>query len=280
MSHIVKVSDLVFRYEEGAKPALDNITLTIEEGSFVAVLGHNGSGKSTLAKLIGGIMTPTFGTVEVCGLDTGDESKIDAIREQVGMVFQNPDNQIVSSVVEEDVAFAPENLGVPHDQLVQRVADALAAVGMSDYAEHSTSLLSGGQKQRIAIAGILAMQPRIIVLDEPTAMLDPKGRKSILEVLRRLVKSGMTVIHITHHMDEAVEADRVVVIDDGKVLLDGTPHEVFAKEDILRKAGLTVPQSVALMHALREQGLPVPDAVLTVQECVAVLEKLLREGQA
>lgn len=280
MSHIVKVSDLVFRYEEGAKPALDNITLTIEEGSFVAVLGHNGSGKSTLAKLIGGIMTPTFGNVEVCGLDTGDEDQIDAIREQVGMVFQNPDNQIVSSVVEEDVAFAPENLGVPHDQLVQRVADALAAVGMSDYAEHSTSLLSGGQKQRIAIAGILAMQPRIIVLDEPTAMLDPKGRKSILEVLRRLVKSGMTVIHITHHMDEAVEADRVVVIDDGKVLLDGTPHEVFAKEDILRKAGLTVPQSVALMHALREQGLPVPDAVLTVQECVAVLEKLLREGQA
>ncbi len=280
MSHIVKVSDLVFRYEEGAKPALDNITLQIEEGSFVAVLGHNGSGKSTLAKLIGGILSPTFGRVEVCGLSTADESKMDQIRELVGMVFQNPDNQIVSSVVEEDVAFAPENLGVPHEQLVQRVADALAAVDMREYADHATSLLSGGQKQRIAIAGILAMQPRVIVLDEPTAMLDPKGRKSILQVLRRLADKGMTVIHITHHMDEAVQADRVVVIDDGKILLDGTPRQVFAQEETLRRAGLTVPESVALMHELKRQGLDVPDAVLTVDDCVAVLEKLLREGQS
>lgn len=280
MSHIVKVSDLVFRYEEGAKPALDNITLQIEEGSFVAILGHNGSGKSTLAKLIGGILSPTFGRVEVCGLSTADESKMDQIRELVGMVFQNPDNQIVSSVVEEDVAFAPENLGVPHEQLVQRVADALAAVDMREYADHATSLLSGGQKQRIAIAGILAMQPRVIVLDEPTAMLDPKGRKSILQVLRRLADKGMTVIHITHHMDEAVQADRVVVIDDGKILLDGTPRQVFAQEETLRRAGLTVPESVALMHELKRQGLDVPDAVLTVDDCVAVLEKLLREGQS
>lgn len=277
MSQIVTVRDLTFRYEEGAKPALDNITLAIEEGSFVTVLGHNGSGKSTLAKLIGGILVPSGGTVEVCGLDTADEGTLDAIREQVGMVFQNPDNQIVSSVVEEDVAFAPENLGVPHDELVRRVREALSAVGMSEYAAHSTSLLSGGQKQRIAIAGILAMRPRMIVLDEPTAMLDPKGRKSIMEVLHRLVADGMTVIHITHHMDEAVEADRVIVVDDGRILLDGTPHEVFAREDMLRNAGLTVPQSVALMHALREQGLDVPDAVLTVDECVSVLEKLLGE---
>ena len=277
MSQIVSVRDLTFRYEEGAKPAVDNITLGIDEGSFVAVLGHNGSGKSTLAKLIGGIFAPTWGQVTVCGMDTAKEENLDRIREQVGMVFQNPDNQIVSSVVEEDVAFAPENLGVPHEELVKRVADALETVGMSEYATHSTSLLSGGQKQRIAIAGILAMQPKVLVLDEPTAMLDPKGRRSIMEVLHRLVASGITVILITHHMDEAVEADRVIVVDDGKILLDGTPYEVFAQEDVLRKAGLTVPQSVALMHALRAQGIEVPEAVLTVEECVAVLERLIGE---
>lgn len=277
MSQIVSVRDLTFRYEEGTKPAVDNLTLNIEEGSFVAVLGHNGSGKSTLAKLIGGIYQPTWGQVEVCGMDTSKEENLDAVREQVGMVFQNPDNQIVSSVVEEDVAFAPENLGVPYEELVKRVADALETVGMSEYATHSTSLLSGGQKQRIAIAGILAMQPKVLVLDEPTAMLDPKGRRSIMEVLHRLVESGITVILITHHMDEAVEADRVIVVDDGRILLDGTPYEVFAQEDVLRKAGLTVPQSVALMHALRAQGIDLPEAVLTVEECVAVLERLLGE---
>lgn len=277
MSQIVSVRDLTFRYEEGTKPAVDNLTLNIEEGSFVAVLGHNGSGKSTLAKLIGGIYPPTWGQVEVCGMDTSKEENLDAIREQVGMVFQNPDNQIVSSVVEEDVAFAPENLGVPYEELVKRVADALETVGMSEYATHSTSLLSGGQKQRIAIAGILAMRPKVLVLDEPTAMLDPKGRRSIMEVLHRLVESGITVILITHHMDEAVEADRVIVVDDGRILLDGTPYEVFAQEDVLRKAGLTVPQSVALMHALRAQGIDLPEAVLTVEECVAVLERLLGE---
>ena len=277
MSQIVSVRDLTFHYEEGTKPAVDNLTLNIEEGSFVAVLGHNGSGKSTLAKLIGGIYPPTWGQVEVCGMDTSKEENLDAIREQVGMVFQNPDNQIVSSVVEEDVAFAPENLGVPYEELVKRVADALETVGMSEYATHSTSLLSGGQKQRIAIAGILAMRPKVLVLDEPTAMLDPKGRRSIMEVLHRLVESGITVILITHHMDEAVEADRVIVVDDGRILLDGTPYEVFAQEDVLRKAGLTVPQSVALMHALRAQGIDLPEAVLTVEECVAVLERLLGE---
>ena len=275
MSQIVSVRDLIFRYEEGIKPAVDNLTLNIEEGSFVAVLGHNGSGKSTLAKLIGGILLPTWGQVTVCGMDTSDEKNLDDIREQVGMVFQNPDNQIVSSVVEEDVAFAPENLGVPYEELVKRVADALETVGMSEYATHSTSLLSGGQKQRIAIAGILAMQPKVLVLDEPTAMLDPKGRRSIMEVLHRLAQSGITVILITHHMDEAVQADRVIVVDDGKILLDGAPHNVFAQEDVLRGAGLTVPQSVALMHALRAQGVDVPEAVLTVEECVAVLERLL-----
>lgn len=275
MSQIVSVRDLTFRYEEGAKPAVDNLTLSIDEGSFVAVLGHNGSGKSTLAKLIGGILLPTWGQVTVCGMDTSDEKNLDDIREQVGMVFQNPDNQIVSSVVEEDVAFAPENLGVPYEELVKRVADALETVGMSEYATHSTSLLSGGQKQRIAIAGILAMQPKVLVLDEPTAMLDPKGRRSIMEVLHRLAQSGITVILITHHMDEAVQADRVIVVDDGKILLDGAPHNVFAQEDVLRGAGLTVPQSVALMHALRAQGVDVPEAVLTVEECVAVLERLL-----
>ncbi len=277
MSQIVSVRDLTFRYEEGTKPAVDNLTLTIDEGSFVAVLGHNGSGKSTLAKLIGGIYQPTWGQVEVCGMDTSKEANLDVIREQVGMVFQNPDNQIVSSVVEEDVAFAPENLGVPYEELGKRGADALETVGMSEYATHSTSLLSGGQKQRIAIAGILAMRPKVLVLDEPTAMLDPKGRRSIMEVLHRLVESGITVILITHHMDEAVEADRVIVVDDGKILLDGTPYEVFAQEDVLRKAGLTVPQSVALMHALRAQGIDLPEAVLTVDECVAVLERLLGE---
>ena len=280
MSQIVSVRDLTFCYEEGTKPALDNISLSIDEGSFVAVLGHNGSGKSTLAKLIGGIYQPTWGQVTVCDMDTSDEKNLDCIREQVGMVFQNPDNQIVSSVVEEDVAFAPENLGVPYEELVKRVADALETVGMSEYATHSTSLLSGGQKQRIAIAGILAMQPKVLVLDEPTAMLDPKGRRSIMEVLHRLVASGITVILITHHMDEAVEADRVVVVDDGKILLDGTPYDVFAKEEQLRRVGLTVPQSVALMHALQAQGINVPEAVLTVEECVAVLERLLGEANA
>ena len=272
MNHaIIQTEGLRFAYaEEGAvNPfVLDGVSLDIEEGSFVAVLGHNGSGKSTLAKTLNGVLLPCGGRVLVEGMDTRDEAKLLAIRQRVGMVFQNPDNQIVANVVEEDVAFAPENLGVPTEEIRRRVDDALAAVGMSEFVRHAPHLLSGGQKQRIAIAGVLAMEPACIVLDEATAMLDPVGRREVLSTVHRLNREkGITVVLITHHMDEAEEADRVVVMDGGKVAMDGTPREVFTQVDALRSMGLTVPDTVDLLDRLRRDGVDVPLDALTVEEC-------------
>ena len=269
---IIKIENLTFSYpaDEGAEPVpvLRGVDLAIEQGSFVVVLGHNGSGKSTLAKTFNGILLPGGGRVYVAGMDTSDEDLLLAIRSTVGMVFQNPDNQIVANVVEEDVAFAPENLGVPSQEIRRRVDDALAAVGMSEFVRHAPHLLSGGQKQRIAIAGVLAMEPACIVLDEATAMLDPVGRREVLSAVHRLNREkGITVVLITHHMNEAEDADRVVVMDDGKVALDGTPREVFTQVDALRSMGLTVPDTVDLLDRLRKDGLDVPLTALTVEAC-------------
>ena len=275
---IIKTEQLVFRYttEEGVAPTvLDEVTLSIEEGSFVAVLGHNGSGKSTLAKHMNAILLPSGGKVYVSGLDTADEGLLLDIRRQVGMVFQNPDNQIVASVVEEDVAFGPENLGIPSKEIRQRVDSALERVGMSTYARHAPHLLSGGQKQRIAIAGVLAMRPRCIVLDEPTAMLDPVGRREVMNTIKELNREGITVILITHHMDEAAQADRLIVMHGGHVMHDGTPAEVFRDVDGLRAIGLEVPEPVALMHELRKAGIDVPLNTLDVDSCAAALQSIL-----
>ena len=272
METIIQTENVQFAYpaEEGktAPLALGGVTLAIQRGSFVVVLGHNGSGKSTLAKTFNGVLLPCGGQVLVEGMDTRDEAKLLAIRQRVGMVFQNPDNQIVANVVEEDVAFAPENLGVPTEEIRRRVDDALAAVGMREFVRHAPHLLSGGQKQRIAIAGVLAMEPACIVLDEATAMLDPVGRREVLSTVHRLNREkGITVVLITHHMDEAEEADRVVVMDDGKVAMDGTPREVFTQVDALRSMGLTVPDTVDLLDRLRRDGVDVPMDALTVEEC-------------
>lgn len=268
---IIKTENLRFTYAEAGEVnplVLDGVSLNIEAGTFVAVLGHNGSGKSTLAKTFNGILLPCGGRVYVAGMDTQDENQLLAIRSTVGMVFQNPDNQIVANVVEEDVAFAPENLGVPSQEIRRRVDDALAAVGMSEFVRHAPHLLSGGQKQRIAIAGVLAMEPACIVLDEATAMLDPVGRREVLSAVHRLNREkGITVVLITHHMNEAEDADRVVVMDDGKVALDGTPREVFTQVDALRSMGLTVPDTVDLLDRLRKDGLDVPLTALTVEAC-------------
>ena len=272
METIIQTENVQFAYpaEEGktAPLALGGVTLAIQRGSFVVVLGHNGSGKSTLAKTFNGVLLPCGGQVLVEGMDTRDEAKLLAIRQRVGMVFQNPDNQIVANVVEEDVAFAPENLGVPTEEIRRRVDDALAAVGMREFVRHAPHLLSGGQKQRIAIAGVLAMEPACIVLDEATAMLDPVGRREVLSTVHRLNREkGITVVLITHHMDEAEEADRVVVMDGGKVAMDGTPREVFTQVDALRSMGLTVPDTVDLLDRLRRDGVDVPLDALTVEEC-------------
>ena len=279
---IIKTQDLLFRYttEEGVAPTvLDRISLTIEPGSFVAILGHNGSGKSTLAKHFNAILLPTDGKVYVDGMDTADEERLLDIRRRVGMVFQNPDNQIVASVVEEDVAFAPENLGVPSPEIRQRVDEALATVGMTAYARHAPHLLSGGQKQRVAIAGVLAMEPECIVLDESTAMLDPVGRREVLSTVKQLNREkGITVVLITHHMDEAAQADRLVVMHDGCVVHDGPPSQVFQDVDGLRALGLEVPESVALMYELRKSGVDAPLDALDVESCAAALQKLLSEG--
>ena len=276
---IIQARDLTFRYTtaEGVAPTvLDQVNLDIEAGSFVAILGHNGSGKSTFAKHLNAILLPTSGKVYVDGMDTTDEDKLLDIRRTVGMVFQNPDNQIVASVVEEDVAFAPENLGVPSEEIRRRVDDALKAVGMYEYREHAPHLLSGGQKQRIAIAGVLAMAPRCIVLDEPTAMLDPVGRREVLETIKALNRtSGVTVVLITHHMDEAAQADRLVVMDNGHVVMDGPPAQVFQNVVGLRRLGLEVPDSVSLLYELRQAGLDVPLDVLTPEACANVVSQIL-----
>ena len=276
---IIQTENLRFSYttEEGVAPTiLDGVDLKIETGSFVAVLGHNGSGKSTLAKHMNAILLPTGGKVYVDGIDTVNEEDLLFIRRTVGMVFQNPDNQIVANVVEEDVAFAPENLGYPSHEIRERVDLALKLVGMSEFATHAPHLLSGGQKQRIAIAGVIAMRPRCLVLDEPTAMLDPVGRKEVLDTIKDLnTRAGVTVVLITHHMDEAAQADRLVVMNKGKIVADGTPKEVFQHVEELRSIGLTVPEPVSLMWELRKAGLDVPLDVLTDEECAQTLHSLL-----
>ncbi|MBR2934939.1 MAG: energy-coupling factor transporter ATPase [Oscillospiraceae bacterium] len=279
MIDIIKTQDLHFSYStpDGASPVvLDGVDLNIEKGSFVAVLGHNGSGKSTLAKHLNAILLPSGGKVYVNGVDTADEAKLLDIRRTVGMVFQNPDNQIVANVVEEDVAFAPENLGVPPEEIRRRVDDALKAVGMYEFREHAPHLLSGGQKQRIAIAGVIAMQPECIVLDEPTAMLDPIGRSDVMRTIKQLNREkGVTVVIITHHMDEAAQADRLVVMAKGKVVADGNPKEVFQDVEGLKAIGLTVPDTTELMYQLNQCGLDAPLDALSDEECAQALMKLL-----
>ena len=282
MNHaIIQTEGLRFAYaEEGAvNPfVLDGVSLDIEEGSFVAVLGHNGSGKSTLAKHLNAILLPSGGKVYVDGIDTADEDKLLDIRRTVGMVFQNPDNQIVANVVEEDVAFAPENLGVPPAEIRRRVDDALKAVGMYEYREHAPHLLSGGQKQRVAIAGIIAMMPRCIVLDEATAMLDPVGRRETVETIRTLNEQyGITVLLITHHMDEAAQAQRLIVMAGGHIIDDGPPAQVFQHVDTLRSAGLAVPETVALLYALKQEGFDVPLDAISDEACAQVLADLLKK---
>ena len=281
MATMIETTDLTFAYpaDEGKEPvfALKGVNITIEKGSFVVVLGHNGSGKSTLAKTFNAVLLPSGGKVWVEGMDTCDENLLLAIRQRVGMVFQNPDNQIVANVVEEDVAFAPENLGVPPAEIRRRVDDALAAVGMSQFVTHAPHLLSGGQKQRIAIAGVIAMEPACIVLDEATAMLDPIGRQEVLSTVHHLNREkGITVVLITHHMNEAEEADRVIVMNDGTVAMDGTPRQVFARVEELWDMGLTVPDTVDLLDRLRKDGLDVPLDALTVEECADAIAAALR----
>ena len=277
----IRVEDLVFEYpgEEEGSPGylvLKGLNLTIPRGQFVAVLGHNGSGKSTLAKHFNAILTPTKGRVLVCGMDTREENRLFDIRQEVGMVFQNPDNQIVATIVEEDVAFALENLGVEPAEIRRRVDEALKEVHMYEYREHAPHQLSGGQKQRVAIAGILAMRPDFIVLDEPTAMLDPRGRSQVLRTIHRLGRDyGTTVILITHYMDEAVQADRVVVVDGGEILMDDVPRVVFSQVEKLKSVGLDVPQVTELAYELRAAGVPIPGDILTEDECVEALKMLL-----
>ena len=272
MAVMIETKDLTYTYPapegETNPPALRGVSVTIEKGSFTVVLGHNGSGKSTFAKHLNAVLLPCGGAVYVEGMDTRDERMLLEIRRRTGMVFQNPDNQIVANVVEEDVAFGPENLGVPTVEIRRRVDDALAAVGMEQFARHAPHLLSGGQKQRIAIAGILAMEPECIVLDEATAMLDPAGRREVIDTVRRLNRErGITVVLITHHMAEAESADRVIVMNDGQVAMDGAPHDVFAQVDRLHELGLAAPDTVELLHLLREAGMDVPLTGLTVDEC-------------
>ena len=279
----IAVENLTYDYpgseETPSVQVFEGLNLEIEEGSFVAVLGHNGCGKSTLAKHFNAILLPTGGSVHVYGLDTQDEALLLAIRQQVGMVFQNPDNQIVANVVEEDVAFAPENLGVPPAEIRARVDEALRLVGMFQYRTHAPHMLSGGQKQRIAIAGVIAMRPKCIVLDEPTAMLDPQGRKEVLATIRRLNREqNITVVLITHHMPEAVLADRVVIMSDGGILTDGTPKEVFTQVELLRAAGLTVPETTQLLYALNQDGYQLPLDALSVEECAQTLRDFLTEA--
>ena len=272
MAVMIETRNLTYTYPapegETNPPALRDVSVQIEKGSFTVVLGHNGSGKSTFAKHLNAVLLPCGGAVYVEGMDTRDERMLLEIRRRTGMVFQNPDNQIVANVVEEDVAFGPENLGVPTTEIRRRVDDALAAVGMEQFARHAPHLLSGGQKQRIAIAGILAMEPECIVLDEATAMLDPAGRREVIDTVRRLNRErGITVVLITHHMAEAESADRVIVMNDGQVAMDGAPHDVFAQVDRLHELGLAAPDTVELLHLLREAGMDVPLTGLTVDEC-------------
>ena len=284
MENAIEIRHLAYSYPDDTSTehvVFQDLSLDIEQGSFVAVLGHNGCGKSTLAKHLNAILLPEGGTVTVYGLDTKQEENLLAIRQQVGMVFQNPDNQIVSNVVEEDVAFAPENLGVPSEEIRRRVDEALEAVGMAAYKKHAPHLLSGGQKQRVAIAGVLAMQPKTIVLDEPTAMLDPQGRQEVVSIVEKLSREqNITVILITHHMDEAICADRVIAMDDGKIIADGTPKDVFTKIDLLQSVGLTAPQTTLLLKALDDDGCALPLDALSVDDCAQALLRQILQAKA
>ena len=276
MGTAIQVENLAFSYpgvdDAPGVTVFEDLNLSIEEGSFVAILGSNGCGKSTLAKHFNSILLPSGGKVYVCGLDTSDEEKLMQVRRNVGMVFQNPDNQIVANVVEEDVAFGPENLGVSSPMIRKRVDDALAQVGMYAYREHAPHLLSGGQKQRIAIAGIIAMQPKCIVLDEPTAMLDPRGRREVMQTILQLnAQKGITVVLITHHMDEAAMAQRVVVLSEGNIMADGTPGQVFAQVELLHSIRLAAPETVELCHELNKRGFDLPLDKLTVEDCAQAL---------
>ncbi len=277
---IVETKDLVFEYirrdevgnVEGITRAVDNVSLSIRQGDFIAVLGHNGSGKSTLAKHINAILYPTEGTVWVNGMDTSDDEKLWDVRQSAGMVFQNPDNQIIGQVVEEDVGFGPENLGVPTKEIWERVEESLRAVGMYEFRKHSPNKLSGGQKQRVSIAGVIAMHPKCIVLDEPTAMLDPKGRKEVIRAARALNDvEEITVILITHYMEEIIYANRVFVMDKGRVAMEGTPREIFSQVERLKELRLDVPQVTLLAHELKKSGLQIPDGILTTQELLQAL---------
>jgi len=279
----IEANSLSYTYpapEEGGAGVrvFENLNLTVEQGSFVVILGRNGCGKSTLAKHFNAILLPSGGAVYVYGMDTRDESRLIAIRRAVGMVFQNPDNQLVANVVEEDVAFAPENLGVAPKEIRRRVDEALKLVGMFDYRTHAPHLLSGGQKQRVAIAGVIAMEPKCIVLDEPTAMLDPQGRREVLETIRRINRDrAATVVLITHHMREAVDAGRVIVMSEGGIAADGTPREVFTRVGLLRAAGLDVPETTGLLYALREAGLDVPLDALHTEDCARAIRRAIKE---
>lgn len=280
---MIKAEELTFDYErldeegnvESKKRAVDHVSLDIRPGKFIAILGHNGSGKSTLAKHMNAILTPTEGTLWVDGMDTKDEEHLWDIRQDAGMVFQNPDNQIIGTVVEEDVGFGPENLGVPADEIWKRVEESLRAVGMLKYRHHSPNKLSGGQKQRVAIAGVMAMHPRCIVLDEPTAMLDPNGRKSVIRTAQKLNREeGITVILITHYMEEVIEANHVFVMDAGKVVMQGSPREIFSRVEKLKALRLDVPQATLLAYELQKRGIPLPDGILTNEELVEELCRL------
>ncbi|MCD7738898.1 MAG: energy-coupling factor transporter ATPase [Lachnospiraceae bacterium] len=272
--------DYVVRDEEGNEAgyyrALDNVELDVRQGDFVAILGHNGSGKSTLAKHINGILFPTGGTVWVDGLDTSREENLWEVRQRAGMVFQNPDNQIISQVVEEDVGFGPENLGVPTEEIWERVEESLRVVGMYEYRKYSPNKLSGGQKQRVSIAGVLAMHPKCIILDEPTAMLDPSGRKEVIRAVRALNQvEGITILLITHYMEETVEADKIYVMDQGQIAMQGTPREVFSRVEELKALHMTLPQATLLADELKKRGIALPDGILTIKELLAELEKLM-----
>lgn len=276
MAKIIDVKNLIYKYEDNKKNAVDDLSLSIEEGEFVVIIGHNGSGKSTLAKHFNGIFLPTSGDVLVKGMNTKDEENIWNIRQNAGMVFQNPDNQIVATIVEDDVAFGPENLGIEKEEIRRRVDEALEIVRMSEFSKKPPHNLSGGQKQRVAIAGIIAMSPDCIIFDEPTAMLDPRGRREVVDTIIRLnKKENKTVVHITHFMDEATNADRVVVMQEGKIVMQGKPREIFSKVKELNELGLDVPQMTELAYELRKEGLNIREDILTVEEMVDDLCQLI-----
>lgn len=273
----VEIKNLTFTYENGKNPVIKNLSLSVDKGEFLCVLGENGSGKSTLSRLINGLLQPTSGEVKVFGLDTKDKTLAYEIRKKVGMVFQNPDNQMVATMVEDDIAFGPENIGVPSNEIGDRIDFALSAVGMQKYRNVAGQKLSGGQKQRIAIAGALAIKPEILILDESTAMLDPLGRKEVYKVVKELNSQGMTVIWITHYMDEAVEADKIAVVSDGQVVMEGVPSEIFSQGELLKSYGLDVPRATYIAEKLKQNGLPIKGVITTEKEIADILCKLFQK---